>query len=90
MLKTKKINKVFGKLVYTDEGQLFGKVEEAILTMGKVYGWAITPIEGSYLDKIISGAKKGVIVPHNLVKAIGDIVIISKAAIKIDEEEDYE
>ncbi len=90
MLKTKKISDVFGKLVYTDEGQLFGKVEEAILTMGKVYGWAVVSVEGSYLERIISGTKKGVIVPHNLVKAIGDIVIISKTALKMEGEEEYE
>jgi len=87
MLKSKKISQVIGKKVYTDEGDFFGRIEEAILVIGKVYGWAIAAEEGSYLAKILGNTKRGVIIPHNLVKAVGDIMIISKAALKAEEEE---
>ncbi|HIQ51125.1 MAG TPA: photosystem reaction center subunit H [Nautiliaceae bacterium] len=87
MLKTKKISEVIGKKVYTDEGDFFGKVEEVILVLGKVYGWAIAAEEGSYLSQVLGNTKKGVIVPHNLVRAIGDIMIISKTALKTEKED---
>ena len=34
----------------------------------------------SFLNKVL-GSAKGVIVPHQLVKSIGDIMIISRAAV---------
>jgi sporulation protein YlmC with PRC-barrel domain len=89
MLKTKRVSEVIGKKVYTDEGDFFGRVEEVILTIGKVYGWAIAAEEGSYLAQILGNTKRGVIVPHTLVRAIGDIMIISKSALKT-EREDFE
>ena len=36
--------------------------------------------KNSFLNKVL-GSAKGVIVPHQLVKSIGDIMIISKAAV---------
>jgi len=41
------------------------------------------------LSKLLGGAK-GVIVPHQLVKAIGDVMIINKAAIPSYSEEEKE
>jgi sporulation protein YlmC with PRC-barrel domain len=55
----------------------------------RVYGWKIKPTKESRLSKAIGGAK-GVIVPHKLVDAIGDIMIISKAAIPTKGNEDIE
>ena len=45
--------------------------------------------KNSYLTKVLGGAK-GVIVPHNLVRAIGDVLIVSKNAIPSYEEEGQE
>jgi len=80
MLNMKKITETFDMKVFTDTGEYFGDVEEAILTANKVFGWRIKSTKNSYLNKII-GSAKGVIVPHQLVKAIGDIIIISNAAV---------
>ena len=80
MLKLKKINEIYDMEVYTDNGEYFGSVEEAILTATKVYGWRVKATKKSYLTKLLGGAK-GVIIPHQLVKAISDVMIISKAAI---------
>jgi len=80
MLKTKRITNTFEQRVYTDQGEYFGDVEECILTINKIFGWRVKATRGSSLSSLLGGAK-GVIVPHQLVKAIGDILIISKAAI---------
>lgn len=66
--------------VFTDNGDYFGDIEEAILTTNKVFGWRIKATKNSFLNKVL-GSAKGVIVPHQLVKAIGDIMIINKTAI---------
>jgi len=80
MLNMKNIADTFEMKVFTDSGEYFGDVEESILTQNKVFGWRVRATKNSYLNKIL-GSAKGVIVPHQLVKSIGDIIIISKAAV---------
>lgn len=80
MLKMKNISETYDMKVFTDNGEYFGDVEESILTQNKVFGWRIKATRNSFLTKVL-GSAKGVIVPHQLVKSIGDIVIISKAAV---------
>ena len=80
MLKMKKITETFDMKVFTDEGDYFGDIEESILTSNKVFGWRVRATKNSFLNKVL-GSAKGVIVPHQLVKSIGDIMIISKSAV---------
>jgi sporulation protein YlmC with PRC-barrel domain len=80
MLKMKKISEVYEMRVFTDNGDYFGDVEEAILTNNKIFGWRIKSTKNSFLNKVL-GSAKGVIVPHQLVKSMGDIMIISKSAV---------
>ncbi len=80
MLKMKKISETYDMKVFTDTGEYFGDVEETILTQTKIFGWRVRATKNSYLSKIL-GSAKGVIVPHQLVKSIGDVMIISKAAV---------
>ena len=80
MLQMKKISETLDMRVFTDAGDYFGDVEESILTKNKVFGWRIKASKGSFLAKVL-GSAKGVIVPHQLVKSIGDVMIISKAAV---------
>ncbi|MFH1399683.1 MAG: hypothetical protein ABIG95_06245 [Candidatus Woesearchaeota archaeon] len=80
MLKMKKISETYEMKVFTDGGEYFGDIEEAILTQTKVFGWRVKATRNSYLTRVL-GSAKGVIVPHQLVKSVGDIMIISKAAI---------
>ena len=75
MLKLKKISETYNMKVYTETGDYFGDVEECILTSTKVYGWKIKATKASFLSKIL-GSAKGVIVPHQLVKAVGDLSLI--------------
>ena len=80
MLNMKKITESYEMRVFTDTGEYFGDVEEIILSANKISGWRVRATKSSFLNKIL-GSAKGVIVPHQLVKSIGDIMIISKTAI---------
>ena len=80
MLKLKRISETYEMKVFTDQGDYFGDIEESILTSNKLSGWKVKASRNSYLNHVL-GSAKGVIVPHQLVKSIGDIMIISKAAV---------
>ncbi len=80
MLKMRKLSDSYSMKVFTDSGDYFGDIEESILTNTKVFGWRVKATRNSYLSQVL-GSAKGVIVPHQLVKAIGDIMIISRAAV---------
>lgn len=89
MLKTKSVTEVFNMQVFTDTGEYFGDVEEAVLGANQVAAWRIKATRNSFLSRILGGAK-GVVVPHQLVKAIGDVMIIAKTAVPAYEEESEE
>lgn len=89
MLKMKKISETYDMKVFTDSGDYFGDIEETIVTQNKVFGWRVRATKNSFLNKVLGNAK-GVIVPHQLVKSIGDVMIISKAAVPSYSEEDKE
>jgi len=80
MLKMKKISETYSMKVFTDGGDYFGDVEESIITTNKVFGWRVRATKNSFLSNVLGNAK-GVIVPHQLVKAMGDVMIISKSAV---------
>ena len=77
-MRIKKISEVMGVKVYTDSGEYFGEVEEANLMENKIDGWRIRV--GGVMSSLIGGAR-GVIIPHQFVKAIGDVFIINKTAL---------
>lgn len=78
LMRIKKITEVIGTKVYTDSGDFFGEVEEANLSENKIDGWRIR-VGGSVVSLI--GGARGVIIPHQFVKAISDIFIINKTAL---------
>ena len=77
-MKIRKIGDMIGMRVYTDSGDFFGQVEEANLSENRVDGWRIRV--GANVLSLIGGAR-GVIIPHQFVKAINDVFIINKAAL---------
>lgn len=83
MLRIKKVNAALGKKVYTDVGDFFGEVEEAILSENKIDSWRIR-IARSMVSQL-NGAR-GVIIPHQFVKAVGDIIIVNRASLPLMEE----
>jgi sporulation protein YlmC with PRC-barrel domain len=89
MLKMEHISDIYDMKVFTDNGEYFGDVEESIITKTKIHGWRVKATKNSYLSKVL-GSARGVIVPHQLVKSIGDVMIISKAAVPSSAPEDAE
>ena len=83
MLRIKRVSEVIGKRSYTDAGDLFGEIEEVNLVENKVDGWRIRVASG--MGNFLGGAR-GVIIPHQFVKAIGDIMVINKSALPTKEE----
>ncbi len=82
IMKIKKISEVLGKRVFTDSGEFFGEVEEANLFENKIDGWRIR-VGGNVLS--LMGGARGVIIPHQFVKSISDVFIISKSALPSQE-----
>ena len=77
-MKVREISEVLGMRVYTDSGDYFGEVEEVNLFENKIDGWRIR-VSGGVLPLI--GGARGVIIPHNFVKAISDVFIINRSAL---------
>ncbi len=82
MLRIKKINEIIGKTVYTSEGDFFGQIEDVNLAENKIDGWKIKV--GSGFMNLFGGAR-GVVVPHQFVKSIGDVFIINKTSLPAKE-----
>jgi len=78
MLRIKNVSEILGKHVYTSEGDYFGQIDEVNLVDNKVDGWKVKI--GSGFMSMFGGAR-GVIIPHQFVKAIGDIFIVNKASL---------
>jgi len=78
MLRIKNISEILGKHVYTSEGDYFGQIEEVNLMDNKIDGWKIR-IGNSFMSMF--GGARGVVVPHQFVKAIGDVFLINKASL---------
>ena len=83
----KRITEVIGKKVYTDSGDYFGEVEEVNLVDNKIDGWRIK-VGGSIISLI--GGARGVIIPHQFVKAINEIFLINKNALPSPSESNVE
>ena len=87
MLKIKRMSELIGRRVYTDSGDLFGVIEEMNLVDNRIDGWRIVVSRDSGMIELLGGAR-GIIVPHQFIKAIGDIVIINKNAVPVRQEEE--
>ena len=86
-MRVRKVTDVIGLKAYTDSGEFFGEVEEANLQDNKVDGWRIK-VGGSVISLI--GGARGVIIPHQFVKAISDVFIINKTALPSQESAELE
>lgn len=75
MLRVKKISEIIGKNVFTSDGDFFGQIDDVNLTENKIDGWKIK-VGSSFLTMF--GGARGVVIPHQFVRAIGDVVIVNK------------
>ena len=78
MLRIHKASELVGKHVYTSEGDYFGQVEEVNLEDNKIAGWKIR-VGGAFMGLL--GGAKGVIIPHQFVKAIGDVFLVNRSSL---------
>ena len=85
-MRLKKLRAMVGMKVFTDAGDYFGEIEEANLLGNKVDGWKIRVARDSSLAGFMGGAK-GMIIPHQFVRAVGDVVLVSKSAVPVKDEE---
>jgi len=85
MLKIKRLSEVVGKRVFTDAGDFFGYVEELNLIDNKIDGWRIVVARQSGMSAMLGGAR-GIIVPHQFVKSIGDVIIINRNSVPVRED----
>ncbi|MCG2867798.1 MAG: hypothetical protein RXO65_02065 [Candidatus Nanopusillus acidilobi] len=79
VLNIRKISETTRSKVYTEDGYFLGEVEDAIISDNKIYGWKIRVLDPDLSKKGI----KGIIAPHQLIKAMGQIWIISKAVYSV-------
>ena len=82
MLRIKKLSEIVGKHVYTSDGDFFGQVEEVNLVDNKIDGWKIR-VGNSFMTMF--GGARGVVIPHQFVKAIGDVMIVNKGSLPAKE-----
>jgi sporulation protein YlmC with PRC-barrel domain len=87
IMKIKKLSEVIGRKVFTDSGDLFGIVEEVNLADNKIDGWRIVVSRDSGMSSVLGGAR-GVIVPQQFLKAVGDVLLISRNAIPLKEDDE--
>jgi len=73
-MEEKSITQTYGKSVYTDQGDLFGRVQDVVIGKYSIHGWVVNIPPESALKKTVPTVK-AVIVPHKAVKAVGDILI---------------
>lgn len=86
-MRVRKVTDIIGLKAYTDSGDFFGEVEEVNLQDNKIDGWRIR-VGGSVVSLI--GGARGVIIPHQFVKAISDVLIINKTALPSQESSELE
>ncbi|MEK6919180.1 MAG: PRC-barrel domain-containing protein [Nanoarchaeota archaeon] len=82
MLKVKKISEILGKKVFTDTGDFFGEVEEVNIVENKIDGWRIR-VAGEFGGFL--GGARGVIIPHQFVRAIGTIMLVARSSLPNNE-----
>ena len=84
MLKIKKLSEMMGKKVFTDSGDVFGYVEEVNIMDNKIDGWRIVVSRDSGMSSLLGGAR-GIVIPHQFVKSIGDVILINQKAVPVRE-----
>ena len=85
VLKILRVSDVAGMKIFTDSGDYIGLVEEANIVGNNVDSWRVRIARDSNLSSLLSGAR-GLIIPHQYVKAISEVLIISRSAIPAQED----
>lgn len=83
MLRVKKVSEIVGKNVFTSDGDFFGQIDDVNLIENKIDGWKVK-VGSSFLN--VFGGARGVVIPHQFVRAIGDVVIINRNSLPMRNE----
>ena len=77
------ISDVYGMKVYTEFGEYFGVIEDAMIIRNRITDWWIVSAKDSYLSKVLGNEKgRGVFVPIGLVRSFGEIMVIKRARVQ--------
>jgi sporulation protein YlmC with PRC-barrel domain len=82
------ITTLVGREVYSNNGVFVGEVEDVRLDLDRqeVTGLALSELSQElFADRIESG--KGVMIPYQWVRAVGDVILISDVVERLDEED---
>lgn len=83
-LYLKKISETTKSKVYTEDGYFLGEIEDAMISGNKIYGWKLRVLDPNLNKRGI----RGLIIQHQLVKAMGQIWIVSRAVYSVKSEEE--
>ncbi len=83
MLRIKRVSEVIGKKVYTSDGDFFGQVEEVNLVDNKIEGWRIR-VGSGFVNSL--GGARGVVIHHQFVRAIGDVLVVNRTSLPARDE----
>jgi sporulation protein YlmC with PRC-barrel domain len=85
-ISVKDVDDMFNKDVFTAKGMYCGKVSDLEFDLGrfKIKSIVIQTAKGTFLGSMVGG-KKGIIVPYQMVQAIGDVVLIKHIAIPTED-----
>ncbi len=86
---TRNYSELVKKDVFTTKGMFCGKISDVDMDMEKfrIKSLVIDTDKGSFLSSMI-GDRRGVIVPFQMVQAIGDVVIIKHVTPTTDEQQE--
>lgn len=78
-IKLRKVSEAYKAKVYTEDGYFLGEVEDAVIVGNKIDEWKIKVFNQEFRARGISG----LYIKHILVKAMGQIWIVSKAVYSV-------
>jgi sporulation protein YlmC with PRC-barrel domain len=86
-LNERTMAEIQGRDIFTDKGAYCGKIADVEFDLQKfrLRAVVVDAAKGSFLANIVGG-RRGVIVPYQMIKAVGDIVIIKHISAAAAEE----
>jgi sporulation protein YlmC with PRC-barrel domain len=89
--RPQEITTLVGREVYTNNGVFVGEVEDVRLALGgqEVTGLALGELSQElFAGRIETG--KGVMIPYNWVRAVGDVILINDVVERFEDEDSEE
>ena len=77
-----RVSDILDKPMYTTTAVYVGKVYDAMLDLNKgvISGLIVSDIQNGCLKKFVSDSSKKVVLPFNLITAIGNIILVKPPA----------